>query len=209
MLNFEKEKKKIIQRYNDKLETQDGSDLLSTGNSIRRDIRYQVLTEIGNFSNKKVLDLGCGTGDLYKYLRSKNIVCEYFGYDLNPNVIEMAQKKYPDANFEVKDILEEEFPEFDYIVSSSSFNNKFESIINYKFIEDILPVMYSHARKGVAVDFLTSYVDYKHDFAFYYEPEKIFSISKNITRRVNLRHDYTLFEFCIYLYKDKDFPYGK
>jgi len=210
-MNYKKDKEKIIQRYNEKLKHNHRKDLLSTGSKIRRDIRFKVLTELGDFQGKKILDLGCGIGDFYQYLQEHKIECEYVGYDINPNIIKLAKERFPKVNFEVKDILEEDFPHFDYIVSTSSFNNKLESISNYEFIQKILEVSYNHIRNGggIAVDFLVSYVDYKHDYAFYYEPEKIFSIAKNITRRVLIRNDYPLYEFAVYLYKDIEFPYGK
>lgn len=208
-MNYSSEKEKIIKIYNEKLKKNSANDLLSTGNQLRRNIRFKVLSEIGNFENKKVLDLGCGTGDFYQYLLDNSIECDYTGYDINEKIVNIAKERFPKVKFEVKDILENSFPQYDYIVSTSSFNNKLESISNYTFIESILSKCYEHANEGVAIDFLNSYADYHHDYAHYYEPEKIFSISKTITRRVTLRNDYPLFEFAVYLYNDIEFPYGK
>ena len=147
-MNYKKDKEKIIQRYNEKLKHNDKKDLLSTGSKIRRNIRFKVLTEVGDFRGKKILDLGCGIGDFYQYLQENKIKCEYVGYDINPNIIKLAKERFPKANFEVKDILEEDFPYFDYIVSTSSFNNKLENISNYEFIQKILEVSYNHLKDG-------------------------------------------------------------
>ncbi len=208
-MNYNSEKEKIIERYNEKLKKNSANDLLSTGNQLRRNIRFKVLSEIGNFENKKILDLGCGTGDFYQYLVDNNIKCNYTGYDINLNVIDIAKKRFPSVRFEVKDISNEDYPEFDYIVSTSSFNNKLDEVCNYEFIQNILKTCYLHSKEGVCIDFLVSYVDYKHDFAFYYHPEKIFTIAKSISRRATIRNDYPLFEFALYLYKDIEFPYGE
>lgn len=210
MSDYKKDKEMIIERYNKKLKNNKKDDILSTGSKVRRDIRFKVLTEIGDFRGKRILDLGCGIGDFYQYLQDHNIDCEYTGYDINQNIVQLAKERFPDINFEVKDILEEEFPKFDYIVSTSSFNNRLEHIQNYDFVHRILKTCYNHIEEngGIAIDFLVSYVDYKYDYAFYYEPERVFSLSKKITRRVMLRNDYPLFEFAIYLYKDIEFPYG-
>jgi hypothetical protein len=64
--------------------------------------------------------------------------------------------------------------------------------------------MYSMANQGVAVDMLTRWVDFRGNDqeAFYYDPADVLSIGKTITKRVALRHDYPLFEFCVYLYPD-------
>jgi ubiquinone/menaquinone biosynthesis C-methylase UbiE len=197
------DKDRIIQRYNARL-AQYGYDIrtLASGTEERRRIRYRVLYEVGVTSGSSIMDLGCGFGDFYAYLREQGIEVQYTGYDINPALIEVAKKKYPQAAFSVKDILEENFPDFDFIVSSSAFNLTLRVHDNYSFIEHILKTCYSHARKGVAVDFMTSYVDFNSSEAFYYSPERVFAISKGITKCVCLRHDYPLYEFCIYLYPD-------
>ena len=69
-------------------------------------------------------------------------------------------------------------------------------------MEDIIKKSYELCNKAVAIDMLTSYVDFKEEHLHYYEPEEIFSFCKTITKRVTLRHDYPLFEFMICLYKD-------
>lgn len=205
---YSKDKQEIIQRYNKRLD-EFGSDpsALAGGNAAHRDIRYKLLTEVLDLTGKNVLDLGCGFGGFHEYLVNNEFDCEYTGYDINQGVINIAKDKYPEARFEVKDILEDDFPEFDVIVSSSSFNNKLKELDNYSFIKLILEKCYLHAKEAVAVDFLTSYVDYTHDYAFYYAPEELLRIAKTITRRVTLRHDYPLFEQCLYLYKDHEFSY--
>jgi hypothetical protein len=94
-------------------------------------------------------------------------------------------------------------PNFDYIVSASTFNNLWKEINNYNLISKIFQRCYELSNIGFAVDFLTEYVDYKiEDEVFYYIPEKVFSIAKKFAKKVVLRHDYPLFQFCIYVYKD-------
>lgn len=197
------DKKRIIDRYNARL-AQYGDDIktLAVGPEKHRHIRHRVLCEVGLASSCSVLDVGCGFGEFYKYLNDQGINVQYVGYDINPELIDIAKKRYPMAQFEVKDIQTEPFPEFDFIVSSSSFNHLLVDIDNYIFIEEILRVCFAHAKQGVAIDFLTKYADYETPDIFYYSPERIFSIAKKITKRVCLRHDYPLFEFCIYLFPD-------
>jgi len=197
------DKTEIISRYNERLDKFGPAiEALAVGSEERRNIRYKVLTGIGDLRGKRILDLGCGFGDLWGYLKNAGVECDYTGFDINARLIEIAKEKYPKANFRLIDILEEPFETFDYIISSNAFNNKLRYEDNYTFIEKILRVACEHATKGVAVDFLTLYVDFRRDYGFYYEPERVFSIAKKNARRVCLRHDYPLFEFCIYLYKN-------
>jgi SAM-dependent methyltransferase len=162
----------------------------------------QCLVEVGIVSGDSVLDVGCGLGGLYSHLVERGIDARYTGYDINARLVELAAARHTGAQFAVRDILEEEFPSFDYIVSSSSFNLVLEHEDNYGFIDRMLRVMHAHATRGVAVDLMTSYVDFRKPEAFYYEPEKVFALAKSITRRVALRHDLPLFQFCVYLYPD-------
>jgi SAM-dependent methyltransferase len=199
----EADKKRIIERYNARF-AQYGYDIrtLASGTEERRKLRYQVLCQVGLVSGCSLLDLGCGFGDFYGYLCEQGIKTHYVGYDINPKLIEVARERYPSAEFDVRDVQLESFGEFDFIVSSSAFNLRLTDQDNYAFIEDMLRKCYAHAKHGVAVDLLTSYVDFQSPDAFHYSPERIFSIAKTITKRVCLRHDYPLYEFCVYLYPD-------
>jgi SAM-dependent methyltransferase len=204
------DKRKIIDRYNQRF-AQHGNDIrtLASGTEVRRQIRFGVLAEIGLTPGCSVLDLGCGFGDFFDYLACRGLECQYTGYDINPTLIGAARSKNPHGRFEVKDIQLDEFPVFDFVVSSSAFNLPVSDGDNYDFVADILARCFEHARLGVAVDFLTSYVDFQSTEAFHYCPEKIFAIAKKITKRVSLRHDYPLYEFCLYLYPDFEGWHGK
>jgi len=193
----------IITRYNDRLKKY-GRDIrtLASGTAERHRLRFQILCEVGIEPGTRILDLGCGFGDFYGYLKDQGISVDYTGYDINPNLVESARNAFPSARFEVKDIQKEDFPEFDYIVSSNAFNLKLRDSDNYELIEEVLHICFEHANKGVAADLLSSYVDYKSSEAFHYNPERVFSTAKKITKRVCLRHDYPLYEFCVYLYPD-------
>ncbi|MDA7774253.1 class I SAM-dependent methyltransferase [Pseudomonadales bacterium] len=199
----ERDRQRIIQRYNDRLELHGATiATMASGTEERRDIRFKVLSEIGIQNGDSILDLGCGFGDFINYLERENISVDYTGYDINPALVEVAQSRFPEKTFQVKDILEEQFPVFDYVVSSSCFNLPLRGHDNYDFVELIMKKCFEHSRKGVAIDFLSSHVDFESAEGFHYDPQRLFSIAKGLTKRVNLRHDYPLFEFNIYLYKD-------
>jgi SAM-dependent methyltransferase len=200
----ELDKQRIVARYDERLSEHPDDDTraLAVGADGRHAIALECLVEVGIKSGDSVLDVGCGLGGLYSHMLERGMRCRYTGYDINARLIERARNRHPDAAFDVRDILEEEFPQFDYIVSSSSFNLALEHEDNYSFIERMLRTMHAHAAHGVAVDLMTSYVDFQRPEAFYYEPEKILSIAKSITKRVTLRHDLPLFQFCVYMYPD-------
>lgn len=202
-----KDKNKIIDRYSKRLEKHGATiEALASGKEERRQLRFQILSEIGIQPGDTILDLGCGFGDLIPFLENTlgKDRFQYIGVDINEKLVAVAKQRFPSYHFIVKDILEEPLTEkCDYILSTTCFNLRLEFEDNYEFVEKLLKECYGNARKGIAIDFLSSYVDFRVvEEAFYYEPEKIFTIAKKMTKRVNLRHDYPLFEFCIYLYPD-------
>lgn len=198
----EMEKQKVIERYNKRLQKY-GYDPKTLGwFKNRQPIRFQVLSEIGDLHNCSILDVGCGFGDLYGFLVKggySNI--KYTGVDINPRLIEIAEKVHPGVRFEVKDFQEDHVEgSFDWVFSSGIFNFRLPD--NTSFIQAMLKKMVRMCKRGVAADFLSSYVDFKNEGAYYTCPEDIFRFCRALSKRIALRHDYMPFEFCVYIYKD-------
>ena len=58
------------------------------------------------------IDLGCGTGRLYEFLKQKKV--NYWGVDHNEPLLEQAKKNYPEAHFELTDISDPHLPEEEF-----------------------------------------------------------------------------------------------
>lgn len=54
--------------------------------------------------NANILEVGCGPGNIAKYIISKRPDLNIFGIDVAPNMIELAKKNNPTANFAEMDI---------------------------------------------------------------------------------------------------------
>jgi SAM-dependent methyltransferase len=52
-------------------------------------------------SKTKLLDVGCGKGDLHPLVKEKGY--QYCGLDISPDMIKIGRMNYPDANFVVAD----------------------------------------------------------------------------------------------------------
>lgn len=200
-MNFE-DRQRVIDFYDNRYD-QFGGDVKSVGwgDIESQRLRFKILTEIAALSGQRICDLGCGFGDLYSYLKEhfKNI--EYLGIDLSEKLIGEARDRYPKTVFEVRDILKELPQEkFDYVLSSGALSFKMKS--HEKYIERMLEAMMAMSTKGVAVNFLSSYVDYKLDKNFHLSPEKAIKMGRQLTRFVAVRHDYPLYEFTMYLYHE-------
>jgi len=200
------DKEEITSRYRARL-AQHGTSIaaLASGDIRRREIRFGRLADVGITSGCSVLDLGCGFADFLDYLKHSGVEVNYTGYDIMPEFIDIARARHPEARFEVRDIQNEGITgEFDFVVSSQTFNNRYSGADNLDVIREVLRLTYGAARQGVVVDMLTSYVDFREPHLFYYSPEEMFSFAKTLTKRVTLRHESPLYEFALYLYKDFD-----
>ncbi len=200
----EQDKEAIAARYRDRLRVHGpGIQALASGTTERRAIRFSVLNSVGNMQGARVLDVGCGLADFYAWLSAQGVDVEYTGYDITPEFLELAGRRFPEARFEVRDIQTQGIPDrFDYIVSSQTFNNRLSLDDNLQVMQDVLRLCYEACEQAVVVDMMTSYVDYREEMLFYYQPEEIFRYAKSLTKRVMLRHDYPAFEFAIFLYRD-------
>ena len=197
------DKKRLIALYEDRY-IKYGYDIKSVGwGSVETQrLRFDVLCDIEDLKGLAVCDLGCGFGDLFAYLKERFGNVNYHGIDISEKLISEARSRYPEVSFEVRDILQEPCPQkFDFVLCSGALNFKIED--NQKYIDDMVRCMMEMASIGVAVNFLSTYVDYTLEKNFHFSPEKAFSLGKRLTKFVTLRHDYPLYEFTLYLYHQK------
>ncbi len=64
---------------------------------------YDFICNSINKNNAGILEIGCGPGNITKYLLSKRPDLQIFGIDIAPNMIALAQENNPGANFAVMD----------------------------------------------------------------------------------------------------------
>lgn len=203
------DRESIIERYTRRFGTHGYSPKTLGWDKGNQDIRFDVLTSQYNFRGRRVLDIGCGFGDLIETLRAK---CGedyvYHGVDLVPALIEEARRRHTGTNatFSCADILDDAFAgEYDYAIASGIFNHKMEAIANYAVIEATMAKALRLSRDGIAFDFLSDKVDYRHAHTFHSSPEKILGLAYGFSRNVVLRNDYMPFEFSVFIHKDDSF----
>jgi SAM-dependent methyltransferase len=188
----------LAARYGDSPLTGQWRDLETQENRLR------VLCDFVDQPSAKVLDLGCGTAQLFHVLTSqRGFKGEYVGYDLSDKVLETARRRFPMIRFELRNILSEGIPEdFDYVLMSGIFNNPVGD--NWQLMTDILKRVYPRVRRVMAFNALSRYVDYVEPDLYYVDPGEIFRFCKeNLSPQVVLRHEYCVkpgvvpFEFTI------------
>ena len=79
---------------------------------------YDKFCELLSKKKSTILEIGCGPGNITKYLLAKRPDFEILGTDISPNMIELAKINCPKAEFEVIDSRKIE-----------NIKNKFDAII--------------------------------------------------------------------------------
>lgn len=64
---------------------------------------YDVFCNALTGKHAKILEVGCGPGNITKYLLDRHVNLEILGVDIAPNMIELAKQNNPKATFEVWD----------------------------------------------------------------------------------------------------------
>ena len=64
---------------------------------------YDFVCNSVSEENAEILEIGCGPGNITKYLLSKRPDFKILGIDIAPNMIELAKKNNPTANFSIMD----------------------------------------------------------------------------------------------------------
>ncbi len=118
-----------------------------------QELRFQVLTGIGDLQNQSLLDLGCGLGCFYGYLKGQGWQGEYTGIDILDFMVRRARARFPEARFEEGDILRDPPREkWDYVFVNGVFNHKVKD--NWGWLESMVGRAFALARKGMAFTLL-------------------------------------------------------
>ena len=81
------------------------------GGQYSQEKRFGVLVEhIPLTQTTKLLDVGCGVGDLWGYLCRSGIACHYLGVDLLQEMTHEARRRHPDATFLPVDLFGQHAP---------------------------------------------------------------------------------------------------
>lgn len=175
--------------------------IVAWGSRKSQEKRFEILSQIAELEGRSLLDVGCGTGDFYGWLKARYEKFHYTGFDLAPSLIARAKRNYPRVRFEIRNILDYEKtkPSFDYVLSSGIFNRK---IPNHKqFVRDTIRKMFALCKKGMALNIMSKNADFKLSDEFYIDPKEMFDFCFKLSGKAVLRHDYMPHDLTIYIYK--------
>jgi len=165
-------------------------------------LHYECLLDIDeSIEGSKVLDYGCGKGDLYQFLKERNISVDYTGSDINENLISLARQKHPEADFRVFDIETDEMDEeFDYIFLCGVFNLKLKGLD--KTVKNVLKRLYRHCRNALAFNALSLENPRKAVELNYLSLDKMIKFAKTeLSPHVSLAKERIPYDFTMFVRK--------
>lgn len=194
------DRKKIVSLYNRRFEEHGAYSARSVGwnSEFSQTIRLEVLCQAGDMTDRSVLDVGCGFGDLYDFLRQHFQNVSYQGIDINLLMVEAARARHPEIPFLAMDFGQYAGQPFDYVVASGAFSFKVSDYRNFYF--SYVKKMFEFSNIAAAFNLLnTEYHIDDETFATYSIPE-VRDFCSSLTKNVVFRQDYLQHDFTVYLY---------
>jgi SAM-dependent methyltransferase len=135
-----------------------------------QELRFKAISDIADLKGKKILDLGCGLGCLYGFLKEKGWEGEYRGLDILDLMVKGSRLRFPGVAFEKRDILEKPLTEkWDYVLINGVFNHKVRD--NWAWMEQMVPAAFAAAEQGLAFNVLDSEAGWPDPDLFYANPK--------------------------------------
>lgn len=157
----------------------------------------QLIRQYNSSSNKKVLDVACGTGT-HAYLIQKDSY-EAWGLDISPDILSIARQKYPNVNFLEGNMqtfkLNEKFGTIIIFFNSILYNkNKREMTIAlgnfYNHLDKNGILIFDTVNKSVGINSKKGEYKYKEkDLKIVFQPQWVFNQKKNI---IDLKIDFII-----------------
>lgn len=162
----------------------------------------QMWTEI-DFNSQSVLDVGCGFGEMAKFLGKRYEGVSYTGVDIVSEFISKAKKQFPNYNFETRDYFKNPLEKkFDVVLASGVLNSNVANNMEYR--KKAIKVMFDHTSKILAFNMLGGHPQPEtkpKSNVWYADSLEILNYCLSLTRRVILRHNYHPKDFTIIMYK--------
>jgi SAM-dependent methyltransferase len=200
----EVDKEKLLARYAQRIEKL-GHGTVALGEPKGRQAFYfDFLAQVDGLEpSDSIIDVGCGYGDLFDYLRGSGWRGSYLGVDINRELIEEGKRLYPDAEFRVLDIQETPLTQVsDWFFCCHALTSATEALPFIEHFESMLQLMWSCSRKGVVFNVLSPLADYTNPVHARPAFGEVLEVIAKLTNRFTVRHDYMPYEYAVYAYKE-------
>lgn len=178
---------------------------LGWGSESSQVLRFSILATIGNLKGMNILDVGCGFGDLYGYLRNRNSnIGGYLGVDLLANMVSEAKNRWPAAEFVTGDFLSLDFDSIGYSADYTFGSGLFclPDVDWDEYVIATMQKMLNLSTIGIGVNFLSAMCSSPNSDSKYAHPSRVLElVLETVSDRVALNHKYKANDFTVFAYK--------
>jgi ubiquinone/menaquinone biosynthesis C-methylase UbiE len=165
-------------------------------------MRFENFVRLHRLDGATVLDIGCGQGDLWGHLKARKINCDYEGVDISEEMIASCRRVYPEARFNVRDVLNEPPPpkSVDYVVAFAVHNVIVPR--GREILESLTRLQFETCRIAAHIDVLS---DRYRQFASHiqaWQAESVLAFAFSLTPYVALHHHYLPHDFSCTLFRE-------
>ncbi|MEZ8195969.1 class I SAM-dependent methyltransferase [Vibrio cortegadensis] len=170
--------------------------------------RFQAIATATNFNDRSVLDLGCGFGDLFRYLDEIYTLDSYTGIDQHRPFIQTTKKRFAQhhldpstktaSHFIWGDFSQMTLKPHDIVVASGSLNYRSR---NDDYLSSVINQMYQAADKVLIFNLLNADVFPPQPLLVSYNKQAIYRYCKLQCDDVSLIDDYAEEDFTIVMRK--------
>ena len=171
-------KDRIAKHYEHRIDTgRENFDVLDWASAESQNARFEVLVANVDLQGKSLLDVGCGLGDLWTFLKARKIIARYTGLDIIEKMLATAAAKHPDAKFICGDMFAHdaralpEGSEFDVVFCSGTFNLNLGN--NADFLPQAVASLMDVASEQVVFNLLNKSVPFEDETYACYDPSKV------------------------------------
>jgi SAM-dependent methyltransferase len=193
----------VIAYYSSKLSTHGPtSQGVDWNGGASHDMRHrQFLRLLGGDREAAVLDLGCGFGDFFRFLRAEGYRGSFIGYDIAADMIAEASRLYKEAGCDWR-VGAEPFETVDFAIASGIFNVKGDVPVEtwVRYVHHTIDTLARIGRRGFAFNVLSlsSDPERRTPTLYYADPGEMLShCLQRYGRSVALLQDYGLYEFTL------------
>jgi hypothetical protein len=197
-----------FQRYGDAPQS------LSWNDKNSQYLRFQKIAELFRYDHSaqfSIHEIGCGLAHFHEFLKGYPASISYSGSDIVDEFIEADKVKFPECSFWIENISKDlkainpSVKGYDYYCLNGTFHTKEQNPQGEweKFVFHSTANMFAMAKKGICINFLTSYSDFYDPNLYYADPKEILEwCVTNCSRFISISHDIPLYEFFVYIYKE-------
>jgi len=174
-------------------------DVLDWASARSQQSRFAVFVQHVALAGRSLLDVGCGLGDLRRFLIERSIDCAYTGVDISEAMVAAARRGQPGGTFVCGDVFSEGGPfgpaSFDVVFCSGALNLNLGN--NRQFLPMAVRRLVELARETAALNLLHERARGADANYFYHSPAEVLAIAPELPATVEIVEGYLPNDFTV------------